>query len=397
VLVSALIAIATSVAGCETTSTVTTGPTPPKCQLTLAAPANIVADGGTGAITVTAQPECAWTVTTPANWISNLSPTSGQGNGEVEFLVAANPAPTIREGEIVVNDDRVRVMQEAALCRFTIAPGSQAVTADAGNASITVSAPTGCTWAARSDVPWITITSSASGDGDGTVAFRVAANTGGTRTGTLTIADRTHTVTQQEAGPPSPPPPSVPSCTYAISPTNQLVAAGGGPTNPVTVTAVAGCLWTAISNEPWITVSSGASGNGNGAVWLSFAANPGGVRSGTVTIAGHTFTATQAAPAPVQCTYEIDPRSASVPALGATALTISVGTPPGCAWTATNSASWISFTTASSGSGSGKVGVLVLPNPDSAARSGDIVVAGQTFTVSQAGIGGQTSSTSQGP
>jgi hypothetical protein len=233
-----------------------------------------------------------------------------------------------------------------------------------------VAAPTGCTWTARSDVPWITITSSASGDGDGTVAFRVTANTGATRTGTLTIADRTHAVTQQEAGPPSPPPPPAPSCTYAISANHLVIAAGGGAINPIMVTAAAGCLWTTISNEPWITVASGTSGNGNGEVWLSFAANPGAERNGTVTIAGHIFTATQRAPALAESPWAHR-----------------------LARTASNSASWISFTTASSGSGA--VGFLVLPNPG-AARSDAIVVAGQTFTVSQAGTGAQTSPTSQG-
>ena len=303
VLMSALTVIAIIVAGCDSsTSTVITGPTPPKCQLELAAPSNIVADGGTGALTVTAQPECGWTVTTPANWISDLSPASGQGNGEVEFRAAANPAPVMREGEIVINDSRVRVIQEAAPCRFTIAPESQTVPANAGNASVTVAAVTGCTWTARSNAEWITIISSASGDGNGTIAFRVAANAGPTRTGTVTIADRTHRVTQQESSqtpsPSPPPPPPPPNCTYTISPTSQPVAAGGGAINLVTVTAAAPtCAWRAISNAPWLTVISGASGNGNGTVALSAAANPGTARTGTVTIAGQTFTATQIAPA----------------------------------------------------------------------------------------------------
>jgi hypothetical protein len=401
VLVSALTVIATIVAGCESsTSTVTTGPTPPKCQLALSPPANIVADGGTGAVTVTAQPECAWTVTTPANWITDLSPTSGQGNGTVEFRVVANPAATMREGEIVVNDNRVRVMQEAAPCQFTIAPVNQTTTSDADNASVTVSAMPGCTWTARSNAEWITITSSASGDGNGTVAFRVSSNTGGARTGTLTIADRTHTVTQQAAGQaPSPaPPPPIPNCSYAIAPTSMNAAAGGGGLNPVTVTTTAGCPWTAVSNAPWIAVTSGASGNGSGAVGLSATFNPGAARSGTVTIAGQTFTLTQNAPAPVQCTYELNPSSASIPALGG-AGSFAVGAPPGCAWSASNNASWISFTSSSSGSGSGSVGFLVLPNLGGA-RSGAIVVSGQTFTISQAAVlpaSGQTFTITPGP
>jgi hypothetical protein len=44
------------------------------------------------------------------------------------------------------------------------------------------------------------------------LTFRVAANSGGPRTGTLTIGDRTHTVSQQQAGenPPTPAPAPAP-------------------------------------------------------------------------------------------------------------------------------------------------------------------------------------------
>ncbi len=178
-----LVTIATIVAGCETatTSSVTTGPTPTKCQLALTPPSNIVADGGTGAIAVSAQPECAWTVATQANWISDLSPSSGQGNGKVEFRAAENTVPATREGEIVINENHVRVMQEAAPCRFTIDPERQTVTTDAVSASVTVSTLKHCTWTARSNAGWLTITPGATGDGDGTVALQIVDRTAALR------------------------------------------------------------------------------------------------------------------------------------------------------------------------------------------------------------------------
>ena len=50
----------------------------------------------------------------------------------------------------------------------------------------------------------------------------------------------------------------------------------------------AGCAWTAVSNSPWITVTSGPGGAGTGAV--SYAVAPGsGFRSGSITIAGRLF------------------------------------------------------------------------------------------------------------
>ena len=84
------------------------------------------------------------------------------------------------------------------------------------------------------------------------------------------------------------------SCTYTVNPLNQSFTAFGGP-GTVTVTAAAGCAWTATSNDNWISITSGASGTGNGSVKFNAAQNssPSG-RSGTLTIAGQTFSVTQA-------------------------------------------------------------------------------------------------------
>jgi subtilisin family serine protease len=81
-------------------------------------------------------------------------------------------------------------------------------------------------------------------------------------------------------------------CSYMIAPTAANFAAAGG-SNTVGVTAGTGCAWTAVANAAWITVNSGSSGSGNGTVGYSVAANPGAQRSGTMTIAGQTFTVTQ--------------------------------------------------------------------------------------------------------
>jgi Zn-dependent metalloprotease len=84
------------------------------------------------------------------------------------------------------------------------------------------------------------------------------------------------------------------TCTYSISPTSASYAAVGG-TGSVSVTAGAGCNWTAVSNATFITITGGASGTGNGTVSYSVAANAGTTsRTGTMTIAGQTFTVTQA-------------------------------------------------------------------------------------------------------
>ena len=85
-------------------------------------------------------------------------------------------------------------------------------------------------------------------------------------------------------------------CTTSLSPSSQTIVAAG---SNGTVGVTAGCSWTAISNVPWITVTSGSSGTGNGTVNYSVAANPlSSPRSGTITIAGQFFTVNQDAAPP---------------------------------------------------------------------------------------------------
>jgi hypothetical protein len=114
------------------------------------------------------------------------------------------------------------------------------------------------------------------------VGYSVAVNgTGSQRVGTVTIAGQTFTVTQAAA------------CSFSITPTGVSVAAAG-VSSGVAVTAGTGCAWTAVSNDAWTTVTSGASGSGNGTTSYSVAANTSSQRTGTITIAGQTFTVTQA-------------------------------------------------------------------------------------------------------
>lgn len=84
-------------------------------------------------------------------------------------------------------------------------------------------------------------------------------------------------------------------CTYTLSPTGASPGAAGGSGFSVGVTTTSGCAWTATSNSAFITITSGSSGSGSGTVTYSVSANSGSARSGTMTIAGQTFTVNQAA------------------------------------------------------------------------------------------------------
>ena len=134
-------------------------------------------------------------------------------------------------------------------CAPGIAPSSSNLaTSSAATGSVTVTAATGCTWISASNAAWITITSGATGSGNGTVNYTVAANTATTsRTGTMTIAGRTFTITQ--AGAP---------CTFTISPTSSNLTSSTATTGSVAVTAGTGCSWNATTNATWITITAGA-------------------------------------------------------------------------------------------------------------------------------------------
>ncbi len=83
-------------------------------------------------------------------------------------------------------------------------------------------------------------------------------------------------------------------CSFSVAPANHafLSEDANGAAN---VTAGNGCAWTAVSHDPWITVTSGANGSGNGTVSFAVAKNTNpGSRKGALTIAGRKVTVAQA-------------------------------------------------------------------------------------------------------
>jgi glucose/arabinose dehydrogenase len=174
---------------------------------------------------------------------------------------------------------------------------------------------------------------------------------------------------------------SGPPCTYGIAPSSQSFGSSGGTAN-VSVTAGAGCGWTAVSNASWIHVTSGSSGTGDGNVAYSVDVNTASSsRSGTITIAGNTFTVNQSGAA--TCTYSITPTRATFGAAAGTG-SVAVTAGAGCTWTAVSNSSWITVTGGASGSGNGTVTYSVTAYTGKPRnRNGSITIAGQSFTVKQ--------------
>ena len=71
----------------------------------------------------------------------------------------------------------------------------------------------------------------------------------------------------------------------------SLSAAAAVGSLPVNVPM--GVSWAASSNASWITITGGASGSGSGTVSFSLQPNTGAARTGTITVAGQTFTVEQ--------------------------------------------------------------------------------------------------------
>lgn len=376
----ALVALCAAIASAcaDSSSTVTTGPSPAKCQVTLTGTSTMEPAGGGAFITVTTQPECLWTATATTTWITGITPTSGQGSGRIDYRVTANATSAVREAEVVVNDARLRLTQQASpsSCAFALAPPTQTIAPAGGAGNVTVTTTNGCAWSATSSASWLTLTAPSEGTASGTIAFNVATNPGGERSAIITVGGQQATVRQTG---------NQSSCQYDIAPGGQSFASAGGAGNPITVTTGGACTWTARTSENWITVTGGASGTGNGTVNFTVATNTGAARTGTISIASQTFTVSQQ-PAPGQtvCTYTIAPTSQPIAAAGGAGTPVTVTTQAGCSWAAGSNVSWISLTSSPTGSGNGSVTFTVDANTVVAERTGTLTIAGEAFTVTQA-------------
>lgn len=166
-------------------------------------------------------------------------------------------------------------------CQFSLVPASSGtLPAAAGSATVSISAANWCSWTATTSNAWINLP--AKGKGSGKITYTVNGNPGPARTGTFAVGGKSYAVFQAGAA----------ACAYVLSPTSSGTLPATGASRSISITAGAGCSWTASSTIDFLRVSG--SGTGSGTVNYSVTPNLGGARSGVIKVAGQTFTVTQA-------------------------------------------------------------------------------------------------------
>jgi len=326
----------------------------------------VLSIGGSGTFNLVTN--CTWQAVSTAEWLTMSSSASGTGNGSVSWVAAPNVLTQARSASITIGNVAFTVQQAAIACSISLSVSSYEPAASGGDSSVNVLAATGCSWQASSNVPWVTFTSAASGNADGTISFRVAANTTpGSRQGTITIGNRQLVVTQVGA-----------NCELGISPTSVQVASNAS-VGSIAVTTT--CVWSAQSSTGWVGIVNGASGVGNGTVDYSVGANAtAGTRTGTIKIGNLTFTVTQTGGT---CAVTLAPTNLTLSA-GTRSGRFTVNGTPGCSWEPTSAQPWLTVEAWSAVNGSGSVDFRAMPNLTGSARTGTLKVLDQTYTVTQA-------------
>ena len=211
-------------------------------------------------------------------------------NGPAVSAVLNGPVGVAADalGRIFVADsgnNRIRVLTPP--CNFVLTSPSIQATPAGGSFNIGVQTPAYCSWSVSGLPDWVTGTIPVSVTGPSTITLVVAADSSASRSAIITVAGISVNVSQVV-------------CTYAISPGGQAFTTLGG-VGIVTVTAPAGCAWSATNAIPFVSFSGPSNGSGPGAVNFQVSANAGNNRSGTFTVAGLSF--------------EVEQQAASIPNL----------------------------------------------------------------------------------
>ena len=242
--------------------------------------ATLPAAGGTTSSHLALASNVNWTAASSATWLQLTSSSSGAGSSDLQVFAAANPTVTTRSATVTIAGKVFTVTQAglpaAVACQETI------FTTDGGSAWVDVTAGGNAQWDSSSNASWLTVALGATGLGSGEV-FIVAdpyTDTSRSRTGTVTVAGSTLYFTQRG---------------YALSISPQVAQLGSNSgAGEFGVAAPLSAIWEAIATQPWITLSGGTMGIGNGTLRYTVATNTTGqTRTGKIIVSGVEYNITQ--------------------------------------------------------------------------------------------------------
>lgn len=158
-------------------------------------PVSVPGAGGRYTLTVTTGATCAWTVQVDAAWAS-VTTSSGQGSGTTTLVVEENVAIADTRSATVTIGGQVLRFSQANACTYTIDRTSANVPNEETSVEIRLTTLERCPWTSRTSESWLSVEPPS---GTGSIMLRVAAaaNFGGTRQATATIANQRVLITQQ--------------------------------------------------------------------------------------------------------------------------------------------------------------------------------------------------------
>ena len=375
---SAGTAITTAVNVASLSYYVTPEPNPPMAKNNSIAitPVTQDVDIGGGMFAVVTSGSGTWTAAVSEPWIT-LNADSGQASYPVAYQVTASTNVGERIGYVYVSG-HVHAVKQAGY-PATVSPTSVEYEHQGGMGEVEIGVSGRFAWDARPNVDWLSV-SPTHGVGSGKVTYQVAPyNEVATRSGTLTVGDKTVTVFQYGR--------RMKLSSYSTSCDYYAHVI------PLTVNALAVTEWSAEPNASWISVvdsDNGRNRRGGSSLSLAVGENPSYLsRTGTVTIGTETFTITQEGRTALE--FSINPSETEASVNGANGI-VSVFATPDLPWTAKSGANWLTIMNGfSSGAGHGNVVYTASPNTKLYVRTGTITVtppegtglAAKTHTVTQ--------------
>jgi uncharacterized protein (TIGR03437 family) len=250
----------------------------------------VPANGGSGAISVNTQPGCAWGYSSDSPWLTlSSSPAAVNGGvtggGVLTYTAPASTLPTSQQANITIAGPGITipVTQGAAVCGMTLQPSTATIGPSGGTSTFAVQ--TSCSWSASTTTPWISLPSTATGTGNGTVTY--TANPNGCvdpLSGTITVTSQpAQFFTLMENGSPA---------NLTLSPTT-LSAPQAGVSGRFNVVTGVGCNWTSFTDVGWLHIATSTTGTGNGGIGYTVDANTGPARAGNIHVGSQLFAVSQ--------------------------------------------------------------------------------------------------------